>query len=94
MHISKWKLDVMVQRLSCFHSRANVLAKECKISQNLCQNHDFFHMLQKKDKNIAVISFVIEEMKIVSVKGEHRWIFMTKRNYMDKISFIEANSKI
>ena len=91
---SKWKLEVMVQRLSCFHSRANVLAKECKISQNVCQNHSFFYVLQKKDKNIAVISFVIEKMEInVSVKGEHSWSFMTKRKYMGKISCIEANSK-
>jgi len=85
---------VEVRRLSCFHNRAYALAKECKISQNLCQNHDSFYMLQKKDKNITVISFVIEKMKInVSVKGEHSWSFMTKRKYMGKISCTEANSK-
>ena len=51
-------------------------------------------MLQKKDKNIAVISFVTEKMEInVSVEGEHSWSFMTKRKYMGKISCIEANSK-
>jgi hypothetical protein len=50
----------------------------------------YFNKVQKKDKNIAVVSFVIKKMEVnVSLKANITGVLLLKGN----ICGIEANSK-